>query len=138
MSTMPIVEEDLPMSIMPVIESAPVADFPSSNFPELASENQAFLFSDPDCQGESWAVFPLASGKPRDIFYVDWNHLVGHGSHDNVASVMVPEGWALTLWEHDFYGAHQFFDVGENQVSLGCQNVGQISDLASSLTYEEY
>ena len=118
-------------------EPAPEADYPSSNFPELASENQAFLFSEPGCQGESWAVFPLASGERRDIYYQDWEHLVGHDSHDNVASVQVPENYELTLWEHDFYGAAELFaGVKDDGFNPTCQNVGTISDMASSLSYE--
>ena len=113
-------------------EPAPEADYPSSNFPELAEENQAFLFSEPDCQGESWAVFPLASGERRDIFYQDWEHLVGHDSHDNVASVQVPEHYILTLWQHDFTGAAETFAgfkvEGLRTWSWGCQNVGTIAD----------
>ena len=142
-STMPVIEEDLPVSIMPVEEEpepVPEPANPSSNFPELASENQAYMFSEPDCGGESWAVFPLASGEPRDIYYQDWEHLVGHMSHDNVASVQVPEGWSLTLWEHDFYGAAEVFDGRLSNLDgwlWACQNVGQISDMASSLTYEQ-
>ena len=120
-------------------EPAPEADYPSSNFPELAEENQAFLFSEPDCQGESWAVFPLASGERRDIFYQDWEHLVGHNSHDNVASVQVPEGMALTLWEHDFSGQAELFAgykvEGLRVWSWACQNVGTISDLARSVSF---
>ena len=133
-STMPVEEEeDLPVSTMPVEpEPAPEADYPSSNFPELASENQAFMFSEPDCQGESWAVFPLASGERRDIFYQDWEHLVGHDSHDNVASVQVPENYILTLWQHDFTGAAEAFAGFKVEApdawSWGCQNVGSISD----------
>jgi len=126
-STMPVEEEeDLPVSTMPVAEPepAPEADYPSSNFPELASENQAFMFSEPDCQGESWAVFPLASGEMRNIYYQDWEHLVGHDSHDNVASVQVPMNYILTLWEHDFTGAAEAFAGWDN----ACQNVGTISD----------
>ena len=134
-STMPVEEEeDLPVSTMPVAEPepAPEADYPSSNFPELASENQAFMFSEPDCQGESWAVFPLASGERRDIYYQDWEHLVGHDSHDNVASVQVPEHYILTLWQHDFTGAAEAFAGFAaprlSDYSWGCQNVGTISD----------
>lgn len=115
-------------------------EVPGENFPELSSENGAILYSDPGCTGDSYIVFPLASLEARHISYANFEALLGYGVNDNIASVQIPEGYQLTLWENDFYGASEvyqgYIQEGLRVWTWGCHDVGGIKDMASSLTYE--
>ena len=109
--------------------------------PPFAADNAAFLFSEPDCMGKMWTLFPLADGSPFQLQLANFA-LYGLGDEidKDIASMRVPEGQILTLWEDDFSGASKSFEgylvEGLRVTNWGCHNVGILEDIATSLTYE--
>jgi len=100
-----------PIEIEPIVEPEPIPEpivepepEPIVVLPDLSYENGAIIYSSPDCTGDSWTVFPLASGLPREISTFDIETQLGYYVRGNIYSAQVPLDYKLTLWEANFYG----------------------------------
>ena len=58
-----------PIEIEPIVEPEPIPEpivepepEPIVVLPDLSYENGAIIYSSPDCTGDAWTIFPLASG----------------------------------------------------------------------------
>ena len=127
-----------PVEVVP--EPEPQPEPIEIELPPFAANNAAFLFSEPDCTGKMWTLFPFADGSP---FQLELDNFALYGLGDeidlDIASMRVPEGQILTLWEDEFSGASKSFEgflvEGLRVSNWGCHNVGML-DIATSLTYE--
>ena len=136
------------MTLRKIAETEPVTELPEEpvepepidlDLPELSLENPAFMYTGPECSGKRWEIFPMADGSALNLTFDDLSEL--GEMNDDIVSVMVPEGWTLTVWEDDFSGAFKTIEgyatEGHDEWTWGCHNLESLEHMVSSVTYEQ-
>ena len=90
-------------------------------------QDTTIIYAGDNCQGEAWALTP-----PVDDFHfltVDYEPLVDMGWNDRGQSVMIPEGYMLTLYQDtwDTGVVRDFYGTGS------CQSLENMSNSMSAL-----
>ena len=94
----------------------------------------AYIFTNDDCTGDQLAI-ELEEGK--DEFEVDFWTLLGNNWNDKGASVKVPNGYTLTLWQHEKGSLDEVFNGSDTCQKMSGNVVRQMSHIRFEPTPEK-